>query len=122
MSGLATVGSLLADPTRAGLLALLLDDRARTVTELSRAAGVAPSTTSGHLALLRENGFVTVVAQGRHRYYRLAGAEVAHLLETVLSFPAEPPPPAPRTPADLRFARTATTTWRARWASPSTRR
>lgn len=102
---LAAVGSLLADPTRARLLTLLLDDRARTVTELANTVGVAPSTASEHLRALREAGLVSAVAQGRHRYHHLAGPEVAHLLETVMVLGAERPP-EPRTPADLRFART----------------
>lgn len=105
MNGIAQIGGVLADGTRAGMLAVLLDDRARTVTELARALGVAPSTASEHLAVLREAGLVTVVAQGRHRYHRLAGPEVARWLENVLNVP-EPRRPPTRTPADLRFART----------------
>jgi DNA-binding transcriptional ArsR family regulator len=102
---LAEIGSVLADGTRAGMLTVLLDDRARTVTELSRALRVAPSTASEHLSVLREAGLVTVVAQGRHRYHRLAGPEVAQWLEGVMNVP-ERPEFTPSTPADLRFART----------------
>jgi hypothetical protein len=44
---------------------------------------VAPSTASGHLARLVDAGLLAVTVQGRHRYYRLAGPEVADLIETL---------------------------------------
>ena len=65
------------------LLTLLLDGRASTVGELARASHVALSTASGRLARLHDAGLVGVQAQGRHRYYRLAGPEVAGLLEAM---------------------------------------
>ena len=70
------------------LLTLLLDGRASTVGELARASHVALSTASGHLARLHDAGLVGVQAQGRHRYYRLAGPEVAGLLEAMQALPA----------------------------------
>src|SRR2546429_7398437 len=36
-----------------------------------------------HLAKLLEGGLITVIRQGRHRYYRLAGHEVAAALEAL---------------------------------------
>jgi DNA-binding transcriptional ArsR family regulator len=70
------------------LLTLLLDGRASTVGELARASHVALSTASGHLARLHDAGLVGVQPQGRHRYYRLAGPEVAGLLEAMQALPA----------------------------------
>jgi DNA-binding transcriptional ArsR family regulator len=78
---LTRLGTLLADETRALLLTVLMDGRARTSGELARSAGVAPSTASEHLSRLLDGGLVHVNAQGRHRYYQLAGTEVAALLE-----------------------------------------
>lgn len=66
---------------------MLLDGRASTVGELARARHVALSTASEHLARLHDAGLVQVQAQGRHRYYRLAGPEVAGLLETMQALP-----------------------------------
>jgi DNA-binding transcriptional ArsR family regulator len=75
--------SLLADPTRAAMLTALLDDRPLAAGELARLAGVSPATASAHLARLLGGGLVTVVSQGRHRYYRLAGPQVAAALEAL---------------------------------------
>jgi DNA-binding transcriptional ArsR family regulator len=81
VTALTHVGALLADGTRASMLSVLMDGRARTAGELARQAGVAPSTASEHLSRLLDAQFVAVEAQGRHRYYRLAGPDVAELLE-----------------------------------------
>jgi DNA-binding transcriptional ArsR family regulator len=75
--------SLLAEPTRAAMLTALLDDRPLAAGELARIAGVSPPTASAHLARLLGGGMVTVVRQGRHRYYRLAGPEVAAVMEAI---------------------------------------
>jgi DNA-binding transcriptional ArsR family regulator len=88
----ALVGRLLASPARAAMLELLLEGRAATAGELARAAAVAPSTASGHLAELVEGGLVRVRPQGRHRYYELADPSVAAALEAIgrLSPPRRP--------------------------------
>jgi len=80
---IANFAALIADPARAAILDALLDGRAWTATELSFEAGVTPQTTSSHLAKLRDGGMIVVAKQGRHRYYRLANAQVAHVLETL---------------------------------------
>lgn len=79
----ANIAALIADPARAAILNALLDGRAWTATELSIEAGVTPQTTSSHLARLLDGGMVAVTRQGRHRYYRLAGHRIAHVLETL---------------------------------------
>ena len=80
---IANIAALIADPARAAILDALLDGRAWTATELSVEAGVTPQTTSSHLAKLLDGGLILVDRQGRHRYYRLANAQVAHVLETL---------------------------------------
>ena len=56
---------------------------------------------------LREQGLVEQAAQGKHRYYRLANAEVARALEALLVVAgAERTPFKPNTPSALREART----------------
>jgi len=75
--------ALLADPTRAAMLTALLDERPLAAGEMARVAGVSPATASAHLARLLNGGLITVVKQGRHRYYRLAGPEVAAALEAL---------------------------------------
>ena len=88
---LSVVGRLLGEPARARLLLALADGRALPVSMLAMEAGVATSTASGHLSRLLDGGLVTVTAHGRHRYYRLAGPQVAELVEvTARLAPAEP--------------------------------
>jgi len=82
---LAEVGALIGDPARANILAALIDGRAFTATELSGIAGVAPQTTSGHLAKLRDANLLKLERQGRHRYYRLASPLVGDMLESVMA-------------------------------------
>jgi len=103
---LAAVAALVGDPTRAGMLARMLDGRAHTTSELARDRGVALSTASQHLGRLVDGGLVEVVAQGRHRYHRLAGPEVAAVLERLHGLAAATAPVAVRAPAGLAFART----------------
>ncbi|MBX6366722.1 MAG: winged helix-turn-helix transcriptional regulator [Rhodospirillales bacterium] len=106
---LAEVAALVGDPARAHILAALLDGRALTAGELAYAASVSPQTASGHLAKLAEGRLVEVARQGRHRYYRLAGAAVAQMLESIMAVAADSPPryrPASKVDAAMRTART----------------
>jgi len=80
---LAAVGSAIGEPARALMLNALLGGRALPASELAQVARVAPSTASAHLAKLTEAGLITVEPDGRHRYHRLAGEEVAHALEVL---------------------------------------
>ena len=78
------IAHLLGDPARANMLHALMDGRALTAKELAYMAGVAPQTASGHLAKLREGGLLALSVQGRHRYFRIAGPEVAAVLEGLM--------------------------------------
>ncbi|WP_345414091.1 helix-turn-helix transcriptional regulator [Actinomycetospora chlora] len=80
---MAAVGELLADRARCRMLLALADGRALPASTLADEAGVAPSTASGHLGRLTARGLTEVVATGRYRYYRLAGPEVARLVEVL---------------------------------------
>jgi DNA-binding transcriptional ArsR family regulator len=80
---IASAAALIADSTRATILRALLPDRPLAAGELARLAGVSAATASFHLAKLLEGGLITVIRQGRHRYYRLAGHEVAAALEAL---------------------------------------
>lgn len=82
-SDIAPVAALLADRTRAAMLTVLLDGRPLSAGELARTAGVSAATASSHLGKLLEGELVSVVKQGRHRYYRLRGAEVASVIEAL---------------------------------------
>ena len=75
------IAAAIGEPARARMLYALLDDRARTSTELAMLADVSPSTASVHLSRLKTEQLVRVLVQGKHRYYSLAGADVAAVLE-----------------------------------------
>jgi DNA-binding transcriptional ArsR family regulator len=81
---IAPVAALLGDPARANMLASLMDGRALTVSELAQAAGVTLPTASGHLAKLEAAQLVAAEKQGRHRYFRLSGPDVAQVLEALM--------------------------------------
>jgi DNA-binding transcriptional ArsR family regulator len=80
-SDLASVGALLAEPARAKVLLALADGRSLPASVLASEAGIAPSTASHHLARLVSGGLLSCVTRGRHRYFALAGPDVAELLE-----------------------------------------
>lgn len=82
---IASVAALIGDPARANMLSSLMDGRALTVSELAGTAGVSLQTASGHLAKLENAELVAAVRQGRHRYFRLSGADVAQTLEVLMS-------------------------------------
>ncbi len=81
---IASVAALLGDPARANILTALIDGRALTVSELARAAGVTIQTASGHLAKLASANLLIGEKQGRHRYFRLSGPDVAQVLEALM--------------------------------------
>ena len=93
----AIAAALIGVPARANILGALMDGRALTASELAYHAGVSPQTTSSHLAKLADAKLIAVEKQGRHRYYRLAGAAVAEALELLaLIVPQRPVPPRRR--------------------------
>ncbi|MFO3904295.1 winged helix-turn-helix domain-containing protein [Enterobacter hormaechei] len=103
----AAVAAAMADPSRMKMLCALMDGRAWTATELSAVADVAPSTASGHLARLLEGKLIGCLSQGRHRYYRLAGHEVAELVEQMMGLSwGRVTPPETTAPESMRHART----------------
>jgi hypothetical protein len=57
---------------------------ALTATELAEEAGVTKQTASAHLARLTDAHLIAVERQGRHRYFRLADRDVAHLIESLM--------------------------------------
>jgi DNA-binding transcriptional ArsR family regulator len=105
--GVAKIAAAIGDPARVRMLYCLMDERARTATELAIVAGVSASTGSAHLKRLKAEHLVRVQVQGKHRYSSLEGPDVAAALEklSVLSG-GSAHPFEPRTPQRLRAART----------------
>lgn len=105
---LARAAALIADPARSRMLAYLMAGHFASASELAEVASIGASTASGHLARLLDSGFLVCEQRGRHRYYRLADADVAHALEA-LALVAERDAHARQWEAparrELRFAR-----------------
>ncbi|GAN00169.1 transcriptional regulator of ArsR family [alpha proteobacterium U9-1i] len=105
---IAEIASLIGDPARANMLTALMHGGALTASELALEAGVTKQTASAHLAKLTQADLISAEAQGRHRYYRLADADVARVLEGLMGVAARGrqlrTQPGPKEPA-LRRAR-----------------
>lgn len=85
---IAKIGALLGDNTRARMLSTLMHGKALTASELAREAGVTAQTATTHLARLEDGGLLTLRKQGRHKYFSLAGEDIAALLETLMGLSA----------------------------------
>jgi DNA-binding transcriptional ArsR family regulator len=106
--GLARVAALLADPARAKMLWSLIDGTTRPAGELAYCANISAQSASGHLAKLVDGGLLAAEVQGRHRYFRIASAEVAGALEAMASLgvssrPRSPRPPLPSPAVPVQF-------------------
>jgi len=105
---IARIGALLGNPARANMITTLMGGQALTASELAGVADLSAATASGHLRQLLDGGLLAVVSQGRHRYYRLAGPEVAATIESLMNFAEQsvqrPMRPGPRDP-EMRKAR-----------------
>jgi DNA-binding transcriptional ArsR family regulator len=95
---ISSLAALIGEPARGRILIALLDGRALPATELAKRAGTTCQTASSHLVKLTAGGLLQVIPQGRHRYYRIANARVAELLESMARFAPrkEPIPPEPK--------------------------
>jgi DNA-binding transcriptional ArsR family regulator len=115
--GAAGVAALIGEPARARMLYRLLDGHARTGTELAAVAEISASTASVHLAKMTRQRLVTVLSQGKHRYFSLAGPGVAHALEALAVVAGCAPGTfTPSTPWQLRAARTCYDHMAGHWA------
>lgn len=106
---LARVAELMADRARSRMLMALVSGRELCASLLAEEAGVSRPTASAHLKRLTAGGLVAVRTEGRSRHYRLAGPQVAGVVERMI----ELAPPAPirslresTRAAQLRRART----------------
>ncbi|MFI9273329.1 ArsR/SmtB family transcription factor [Kitasatospora sp. NPDC052896] len=80
---IAHAANWFADPTRSRILTALAGGRALPAGQLAAEAGVTAQAASAQLARLREAGLLAVEQSGRHRYYRLASAQVAAVIEAL---------------------------------------
>jgi len=80
-----TVTKALGDPSRVrALLALLQEELC--VCQVVELLGLAPSTVSKHMAVLKQAGLVESRKEGRWVYYRAAATEVPEEVKEVLEW------------------------------------
>ena len=89
---IAEIAALVGDPARATMVSALLDGRTLAASELAVAARITPQTASTHLGKLTEAGLLSVVRNGRHRYFRLASPTVADMIDGIVAVALEKRP------------------------------
>ena len=96
-------------PARAAILTALADGTARPMAELAAIAGLPRPAAAAQLALLTEAGLLAMEREGRQRYFSLAEAGLAAVLEGLAhraDAPAAPVPPRrQRANRSMGFAR-----------------
>ena len=102
---LAGVARAVGDPTRARMLALLMEGRSLVAKELAFGAGVEPATATAHLRRLEEARLLRWSRHGRNKIFRLASPEVARLVECLMVVAATPVSGVRLPPDPLRDAR-----------------
>lgn len=70
----------LSEPNRLSIIHCLADAPHR-VGEIAAHVGLAQSTVSAHLAVLRDAHIVSASPQGRSTWYRLSNPHLGHVLE-----------------------------------------
>jgi DNA-binding transcriptional ArsR family regulator len=107
---ISRLAALLSDNARARIVWTLIDGTIRPAGELAYAANISAQSASAHLAKLVRGGLLHAEAHGRHRYFRIANAEVAGMVEDMASLAAVTCPrassPATAAPAPFLYART----------------
>ena len=95
---LAEVFGLLSDPNRLRLMASLLEGGELCVCDLAAATGMAESTTSHALRLLRAHHVVKARRAGRMMHYSLLDGHVRMLLDVALEHVRHADDPGPKAP------------------------
>jgi len=87
--GFSRVAEALSDPAREAIVSALADGKALPAGELAELAGISPQSASAHLQKLVDARVLSVLAQGRFRYYRIVDDDVAFLIEGLVNLAAK---------------------------------
>jgi DNA-binding transcriptional ArsR family regulator len=106
-SGFSRVAEALSDPAREAIVGALVGGKAMPAGELAAIAGVSPQSASAHLQRLVDARLLSVLAQGRFRYYRIVDEDVAALIEALANLAAKAGAASKRRPVadELRQSR-----------------
>ena len=73
---MSDMARLIADPSRAKMLTVLMDGRAFTAGELAAYANISAQTASNHLKKLLVANMVSCKKIGKHRCYKIYSADI----------------------------------------------
>lgn len=105
MERLIAITKALSDPSRARIVGALGAGEL-CVCQIVEVLGLAPSTVSKHLALLRHAGLLELRKEGRWAYYQLAGRRASPQVRQALQFVEQALADDPQRAADAtRLAR-----------------
>lgn len=88
---IANAATLLGEPARAAMIAVLLGGESFPASVLAARAGVSAQTASVHLAKLAAGGLVASTRNGRQRLYRLGSHKIAEAVEALAAISAPHP-------------------------------
>src|SRR6516225_4809095 len=88
-SGFSRITEALSDPAREAMVSALAGGKAMPAGELASVAGISPQSASAHLQKLVDAHVLSVLAQGKFRYYRIVDDEVAALIEGLVNLAAK---------------------------------
>src|SRR5438094_7568898 len=86
----APVAALFAEPSRAAILSVLLDGRALPAGGTGESGRRESDRRKRAFNKTHRRGLLAVEVEARHRYYRLANAGVAHVMEDLALLTKEP--------------------------------
>ena len=91
---IAEVASAIGDPGRAIMLFALLDGQPLPASDLAARAGMSPQAATAHFKKPTAARLIVDEPVGRHRFFRLASADVGHAIEEGTAWiPPEAPTP-----------------------------
>lgn len=85
MEAPTTIGAALADPGRVRILCALRPGE-RCVCQIVELLGLAPSTISKHLLILRRAGLILARKDGKWMHYRLPGEDAPAIVKGALAW------------------------------------
>lgn len=104
MKELLAVASALSDENRVRIVACLRRGEL-CVCQIVELLGLAPSTTSKHLFLLKHAGLIESRKDGRWMHYRLADGKAAPVVKEALKWLGKSVEGTPRAAADVKRLR-----------------
>lgn len=85
LNSLSEFFKMLSHPARIRIIGLLIQNETLDVTSLQESLGIAQSSVSNHLKLLKMQGLLTEHREGTHIYYRLKSQRIKAVVTNALA-------------------------------------